>query len=160
MESCAWRASFIKRLAGFTLAGGVVVVFAKPIFLALLAATACAVIGFLAWLPAHTVFVGRHSAWRRACDRGRHWPGQLAVWCQPLDHGCRAGLRRVCEAGRRWLPVVGAVLLESVSGAVLGGLVSAVGGAREMAGPAVLLGAAAGAAVGVRRRAEAGPPEA
>ena len=67
MESCAILLGCVKRLTWFTVAALAIVVLAGPILGIVVTLGVFALIGFLLWLPLHTVFCGPHSSWRSTC---------------------------------------------------------------------------------------------
>jgi hypothetical protein len=145
MDSCLFLPAWVKRLTGFGLVGATVVLFVGPLLAALAEITVCVAIGFLMWLPLHTVFVGPHCPWKRAHRGGRQWQRRLASCYDVLQMQCRTSKTAVGA----WWPVAQSMMREGFSGAICGGMLMAVAGFQE--GPlvaAVLAGAVAGAVLG------------
>jgi hypothetical protein len=146
MDSCLSLTCWLKRLAGFGLAGAGFVLFAGPILTAVLTIAVMALVGFLMWLPLHTAFVGPCSTWRNACEGGKRWRRRVGHWWWAVDRGCGSVASTVGNTIVTWWPVVVGTLREGISGAILGGLVILLAGIQ---GPAVALAALIGGMAGI-----------
>jgi hypothetical protein len=149
MESCLSFSCMVKRLTGFAVAGAVIILLAGPLLTLMAAIGVCVLVGFLVWLPLHTVFVGPHSTWKNACDGGRRWRGRAVGCCGMAGRHCRQVGTQMTEWVAGWLPVIGGMLREGTCGAILGVLAAVVAGLQESAAVAtVLTGCLLGIVVG------------
>ena len=113
METCPSLACLLKRFIFLALAGCALLLFAKAILAILVMLVAFAIIGLLVWLPLHTLFFGRHNAWRIICE-------QMKLWRRPLEITLKVTGSQFRAAMGRWF----SGLLEVVSGAVVAILVA------------------------------------
>jgi hypothetical protein len=154
MESCVSLTCVVKRLTYLALAGLGVVVLAGPILTVAALVGTFALIGFLVWLPLHTVFVGPQSTWKNACDGSRRWGRRVGGCCGMVGRNCRCVGTKVVEMAEGWWPLVGGAIREGLGGALVGILVVVLAGLHEApAVAAVLAGAMVGIAVGLSNAA-------
>jgi len=149
MVSCVTAQVWTKRLACFALVGFAFIVLAGPVLSLLVTAAVFGLIGFLVWLPLHTVFVGPKSAWCKTFRGGSRVTRKFKDMCVATENGCRGIGTKVAE----WWPPVRGFVRESSSGAAVAlGVVLLAG----VDGPGVLIasliGGLAGAVVGVAER--------
>ena len=113
VESSLTFGRLLRNLLLLAVFGFVAVVFAKPVLTAVAVLLAFALIGFLLWLPLHTLVLGRHTATAQL----RQWPGGVAAAVVRPEHGCRqvgqwnchllsksweSGYRRGADAAGDW----------------------------------------------------------
>ena len=150
MESCAILLGCVKRLTGFTVAALAIVVLAGPILGIVVTLGVFALIGFLLWLPLHTVFCGPHSSWRSTCEGAKKWRRHMAACVRSTDDRCHAFGVRVADFVRWCWPRVRRVGVEAFCGAAVGVLIVVLTGAQEApAVAAVAVGLTAGALLGL-----------
>jgi len=149
METCLLT-GWLKRLTGFVAAGFAVIVLAGPLLGILVTLTTFALVGFLLWLPLHTVFFGPCSAWRSTCEGSKRWRQHVAGGVRSSADCYHAfGMRVGQFAGWAW-PRVKRVSVEAFCGAALGVLIVALTGAKEGAAvAAVATGLVAGGLLGI-----------
>jgi hypothetical protein len=152
MELCPRFGRFVRRFVGLTIFGAMVLLFAGPILALLIPMTACAAIGFLVWLPVHTLVFGHRGAWRRVHERGRRCRELLQSRARAVQCRCKAAAHIINNIVERWLQGMRQFLLEMTCGALVGILVALATDAGEPeVALAALLGAAAGTAIVLSR---------
>jgi hypothetical protein len=157
MESCLSFSCMVKRLTGFAVAGAAVILLAGPLLTIAVAISVCVLVGFLLWLPLHTVFVGPQSTWKNACDGGRRWRRRAFGCCGLVGRQCRYAGTQLTELVAGWLPVVGGTLREGVCGGIVGGLVVGGAGLKDSAAAiAILAGCVLGIVVGFNHASSRG----
>ncbi|MCI0458736.1 MAG: hypothetical protein L0Z62_17395 [Gemmataceae bacterium] len=163
MESKPTLAELARKVCAFALFGFLAITLAGPILAVLFTLLTFALIGFLLWLPLHALLRRREGGWREGVQHARCF-GQRGlyalggVWVGTLRVG-----REMQDALRGTASFVGAVLLEALSGALVGVLVAAAcwpphsltAGVVVLGG---LLGAGAGLLVVLSRRRSAPAP--
>jgi hypothetical protein len=157
MDSSISLSLLIRRLIGFAVAGFAVIVLAGPLLTIAAMIGMCVLIGFVLWLPLHTVFVGPQSTWKNACDGGRRWRHRALGCCGIVGRQCRSvGVGATSLVAACW-PVVSGTVREGACGAISGGLVVMVAGLKgPAAAAAVLTGGALGVLVGLHHAANGG----
>jgi hypothetical protein len=144
--------------------GLLAITLAGPILSIVLVILSFALIGFLFWLPIRCLIYGREGALRDGLQNIRavaRRGGQAvgAVW-----HGTLRVGRELHESLRGTASVIGAVLLETLSGAIVGILLATTCWPQQALDPpgtvvlAGLLGALAGVLVVLSRARRAGEP--
>jgi hypothetical protein len=118
--------------------GFVAVQFAKPLLTVTVTVLVFALVGFLLWLPLHTLVFRRRAPLRQSFDQSRE-----------LSRQALAGLRHGCTRLGEWAAVLAPMLLEVASGLVLGGLLVWAYSGQQVEQESLALGAAAGAVCGV-----------
>jgi len=122
VESSLNFGRLLRNLVWLALLGFMAVVFAGPVVSAVALILAFALVGFLLWLPLHTLVLGRRAPLRHSFDCGRSASVRVLVG---LGAGCRLAdqmRRRLGEVIWGLASVAGPMLLEVTSGMVLGGL--------------------------------------
>ncbi len=154
MESSLTFGRFVRNLLLLAGLGFLVVVFSGPVLAVAGMVLSFALIGFLLWLPMHTLVFGRRAPLRQTLDRSRELSAQALAG---VGAGCRqvGRVRRHLGAQlRAGVVAVSPLLLEVGCGAVLGVLlVWAYGGAKaepETFTAGALAGAVVGALIVVR----------
>jgi hypothetical protein len=151
MDSCLSFTCVLKRLTGVFLVGAVFLLLAGPLLTVFAVVGVCVLIGFVIWLPLHTVFVGPQSTWRNACDGGRRWRRGMVGGCALVGRHCISTGAKVGQIFEGWWPVVSATIREGVCGGLVGVLVVVLAGLQDAAGAAAILtGCLLGIAVGVK----------
>ena len=136
--------------------GLVALTLAGPILSLVFVILSFALIGFFFWLPIHLLIYGKDGALRNGLEKCQVVARSGVQMTAAVCHGTMRVGRELHESVRGTVNVVGAVLLETVSGAVVGILLvmtcwpqhAVTAGALVMAG---LLGALAGVLVVVSR---------
>ncbi len=156
MESKPGLIEVTRKLCLLALFGFVAITLAGPILAVLFVVLSFALVGFLFWLPIQTLVLRKDAGLRAGLEKGRevaHRGLQIAggVWGGTVRLG-----RDLHEGLRGTVSFVGAVLLEGLSGALVGVLLVSVcwpGQAPPTAGGlAALLGALTGVLVVLSRR--------
>ena len=150
MESKPGFCQMARKVCMLALFGLLAITLAGPILSLVFVVLSFALIGFLFWLPVHLLLYGRDGAVRDSLNkcaaivrRGGQVTG--AVWYGTLHLG-----RELHEALRGTASVLGAVLLETLSGAVVGLLLAATCWPHQAAtGDALGQGAMLGALTGL-----------
>jgi hypothetical protein len=158
-----------RKVCLLALFGLVAITLAGPILSLVFVVLTFALIGFLFWLPIHFLIHGKDGAVRGSLEKARAIARHGCRATGAVWHGTMYLGRELHETLRGTASVVGAVLLETLSGAVIGILLvttcwpqHAVTG--DAVGIAGLLGALAGLLVVLSRPRRAGaaavePPE-
>jgi hypothetical protein len=150
VESKPGFCQIMRKVCLLAVFGLLAITLAGPILSLFFVVLSFALIGFLFWLPIHLLIYGKDGAVRdslnRCCAimrRGGHVTG--AVWHGTIHLG-----RELHEALRGTASVLGAVLLETLSGAVVGLLLAATCWPHQAAnGDALGMGASLGALTGL-----------
>jgi hypothetical protein len=117
--------------------GFIAVQLAKPLLTVALMVLAFALVGFLLWLPIHSLVFGRQAPVRQGLDQG-----------QALSRRALTGLRIGWARVAGWAVALAPAALEIVSGAVLGSLLVWAHIGQRAETESLGFGALAGAAVG------------
>jgi hypothetical protein len=142
--------AILRKLCVLAVFGFLAIALAGPI-LALFSVVLCfALLGFLLWLPFHLLVHGRASNWTPGLEKVRccaRWGGE-AAWA--ACHGVMRVGGQMQSTIRGTASVVGAFLLEMISGALVGVMLAVTCAAPQGVTPhAVALAAAVGGVVGV-----------
>jgi hypothetical protein len=152
MDICFGLGRLVRRFIGLAVFGALVLLFAGPILALLIPVTVCAAVGFLLWLPAQAVVLGRRGLGWRSYERACRYRGLLLSRAKTVRSRCRAAVQRINSLAARWWLGMRQMTLEVTCGALVGILVAM---ATEAAEPEIavdaLLGAAAGSAVVLSR---------
>jgi hypothetical protein len=146
----------VRKVCLLALFGLVAITLAGPILSLVFVVLTFALIGFLFWLPIHFLIHGRDGAVRSSLDKARAIARHGGRAVGAIWHGTMCLGREVHETVRGTASVIGAVLLETLSGVVVGILLVTTCWPQhavtpEAVGIAGLLGALAGLLVVVSR---------
>jgi hypothetical protein len=150
-----------KKIFLLALFGLVAITVAGPILSLVFVVLTFALIGFLFWLPIHFLIHGKDGAVRSSLEKARAIARHGGRAAGALWHGTMHLGRELHETLRGTASLVGAVLLETLSGAVVGILLVTTCWPQHAVTPeavslAGLLGALAGLLVVVSRSRRAG----
>jgi hypothetical protein len=142
--------ALLRKISALALFGFLAVVLAGPILSVLFVVLTFALIGFVLWLPVHALLRRKDANWREGVERVRDFTQSglnllAAVWVGSLRllSGGHTALRGTAS-------IIGMVLLETVSGAVVGMLlVSTCWPPHSLTPGTVVLAALVGAVLGV-----------
>jgi hypothetical protein len=120
MERKTPLVALVWKISGMALFGLLAIVLAGPVLAILAVVLSFAVVGFVFWLPIHVLLRRYHPRWRAGTDKVGDCAQRAAdlvgvAWC--------GGVRLAREAHatlRGTASVVGPILLETLSGAVVG----------------------------------------
>jgi hypothetical protein len=162
MEYCPSFAKRLRRFGGFAAGGALVLLFLKPVLIVFLMVSACAAVGFVVWLPMHTVFFGRRATCHATWERSREWRHRAIAKLRAQRQRCEMVAQSVGDMLDRWARVVWAAFVEITSGTVTGILIGVALNVGEAAvGLGALLGGLIGTSIVLARRWQAGyEPEA
>jgi hypothetical protein len=113
-----------------------------------------ALVGFLMWMPLHSLFYGRRRQIRHDLSRAKAYCRQAARNLRPLTVGMDQQLSQTWQQARTLSARLWTFLVEIFSGAVVGGLFALLRGPEVEAGHIVLgglIGAALGTVVALSR---------
>jgi len=138
----------VLRIGSLALFGFLAITFAGAILTLASVVLFFALIGFVLWLPMHTLVFGPKATWRPKLDRGtalcRHGLSALGGVCHASVNRVRAARQTI----RGTASFLGVALVEMLSGALVGVLLmSTVRDAN--AGPSIALAAGVGACAGL-----------
>jgi hypothetical protein len=152
METCPSVLHLAKRLLAPGMALVLAMIFAVPILILAVKVVVIAIIASVAWIPVHSLVVGRDGWWARTTAWRRTARSNFVLAFTISADSCLAIANAVASVVRS----VGAVLIEVACGATVGLLAAfAALGPGDHLGFAVLIGSAAGVCVCVGRRADA-----
>jgi hypothetical protein len=149
VESKLSFVALLRKVGALAAFGFLAIVLAGPVLSVLIVVLTFAVIGFLLWLPVRPLLRRRDGQWRDGVQQAAvcaHRGAELlgVAWSGAVRRG-----REAHGALRSTVSVVGSVLLETLSGAVVGILLVTTCWPQQAHASAVPLAALAGILVGV-----------
>lgn len=138
---------FLRRLFLLALLGGVLLLFGKILIFLFVLFLGFALVGFLIWMPLHSIFYRPNPEWKSHWNKGLSQCRRFVSRCQPHMKAARDYLAETQERLRTFSRWLGSFLVEILSGAALGCLVMLLR-LPEFEGKAMALGILVGAAAG------------